>query len=216
MFLPANAQSICGTQYTKNEKGAEWQMNAIPIGGDGKIYFPRPFLIVGICKPTFEDMPQNHTLPPLPYWPMVYFEPADPVDQNEATDLCFSLFLEMALATMRQETEGYPVNYVAPGTQATNFRGYFTQYLSDPINGIPTQWIYTFLSPPSLVKKFHELNETIVDFGLWNQRYQEFISFLGEHADQRLYGSPGIYSIGFNGSQYEWQLENDLEFFVGG
>src|ERR1044072_735101 len=134
MFLPKAVDGTCKPQYVRNEDQARYHINAIPIenlGTGWKVYFPRPWQVVGLFNSPMENVPSTNT---PPAWPMVKATFADPVVQQTWRELPLMFQLELCLASMLPVSDDpfntYPVTYIDGGIQEQSYRGYFTRRMN--------------------------------------------------------------------------------------
>jgi hypothetical protein len=198
----------------KDEKGVSFQLNAVPIewvSGGSEVYFPRPFLILGIYKQAPETIGFG------PSWPTIFFNYETPANQNVYSGLSYNMMIEVALANMREESSA-PVTfkYLRPGTQNIDFRGYFSKYLNDDTIVETEQNLNTFLEPGKLFMQFC-FNNSASTALVWENNYRDFLYQLQRTTDKRLWGAPGVYSIGGNPeSPLPWAIENGYETYDEG
>jgi hypothetical protein len=186
--------SICQPKYVRNQSTAGWSLNAIPItnGIDNagnpvyNIYFPRPWVLVGLV--TLDS-------PATPSYPNSDSDLVTAAIHNTNAELFQAIFLDLAFATTHDIDTTVVVNYMGPGVQATDFRGYFTNFINELItSATPEQFFNRLIQPESLVKMFCT-NNSASAADLWYQRWLEFIDVLKRVIDQNLMGAPGLYQI---------------------
>jgi hypothetical protein len=205
--------SICQPKYVTNQAVAGWNLNAIPFtngvdaGGNPvyNVYFPRPWVLVGIVT---LDTPAN------PAYPSSDSDLVSPAIHNTNAELFQAIFLDLAFATTH-DIDNSVVNYIGPGVQATNFRGYFTNYLNEIIQNTPEQFFNKIIQPESLVKMFCTNNSASAN-DLWYQRWLEFVDTLKRIIDQNMMGSPGMYQIATAGQRSafnNWNGQQSYELY---
>lgn len=208
--------TVCSPQYIRDQKGAGWQLNAIPvtnrlIGGDNfyELYFPRPWVIVGLV--TLDNIPDQAL---LPQYGESYSNPLNPTQHNAYASMFQAIFLDLAFATTHEYDNSLLINYVEPGLQNIDYRGYFTKYLNAISLSTPGQWYNSLIQPESIVKKFCVDNAAAAS-AIWQDYFKKMIRFLEKTIDQRLMGAPGLYRINTsNGSASpEWDSQSDYEQF---
>lgn len=224
LYLANQVQPICSPQYIRNEKASEYQLNSIPLmwsGGKIQMYFPRPFQILGLNKEPLGDLPDPHVA--LPYYAGINAQFETPANQNTYKDITPLLMIELAIANtypIQPDPNApgpylMPAQYLAPGIQNIDYRGYFTKYLNEKISAEePRQWLNSFIQPSSRFWQF--ATDNAADTApVWNGKFYSFIEFIEQASDQRLFGAPGIYIIDPMQTDYEteWLLGIDYETF---
>jgi hypothetical protein len=199
----------------RDEKGVSFQLNAIPLeyisSGTSRVYFPRPFLLLGVYK----LIPDILMFPPM--WPTRFFNYETPANQNTYSGISYNLFIELALANMQEETlDPATVKYIEPGIQATDYRGYFSKYLTEPVLVEQPQVLNTFLQPGKQFTQFCA-NNAASTAPVWENNFQDFLYHLQRITDKRLWGAPGVYEISENAENpAPWYLQNQYETFDEG
>lgn len=214
LYLDNPVQPPCSPKYINNDNGGEFQLNAIPLNyEDGviQVYFPRPFLIMGLDRSPLSDIPFG--VPPGdPHLSKVFSIFETPANQLTYANMTFELMVEFALATMwpafNATTNPRPITYVSAGIQKTDYRGYFTKFLNDDITiADRRQWLNSFIQPSS---KFYEFasNNSADASSVWDGKFYEFLKFIEKTSCLTLYGSPGLYQIktGVGTFADEWLL----------
>lgn len=212
LFTPQTVRGACVPQYVRNEAQARFQLNAIPLRtvaeNAWELYFPRPFQILGLCTSPLPDLPPGI----MPSWPMALIDQDSPAIQDIYCDMSALLMLELSIANMRPHDKTgvikYPVEYLRPGIQAVDFRGYFTKYLNDEITNTRNQWFNSFMQPGSMWRWFAHRHTGDTD-AVWLSAFRDLLTFIQKTSDQRLYGAPGVYIIQDAFSEYLWTAENE-------
>jgi hypothetical protein len=211
--------NVCSPQYIRDQKGAGWQLNAIPVKNltDNQslhsyyiMYFPRPWIIVG-----FVDLNNSPGAGNCAY-PLSVSKLKTPAIHAAESELFEALFLDLAYATTHDYDDTIPVNYKAPGIQAVDYRGYFTKYISENVSDTPEQWYNSLIQPESVIKAFCD-NNAAATVDVWVKEWQNTVRFLELTTDQRMIGAPGIYSIRTTGTQNaytNWNGQSDYEISV--
>jgi hypothetical protein len=159
--------------------------------------------------------PETITLGPT--WPSHYFNYETPANENTYSGLSYNLFIELALANMQEFTnDPATVKYVAPGLQATDYRGYFAKYLTDPSLVEVEQVLNTFLQPGKQFQQFC-FNNSASTALVWENNFRDLLFHLQRTTDKRLWGAPGIYTISQNPEvPLNWYTENAYETYDEG
>lgn len=190
----------CQPKYIRDQKGAGFQLNAIPVQYISnylyRLYFPRPWILVGLVT-------LDTTLPlPVPSWFASYANPLAPVLQSDYVDMLNAVFLDCAFANCEPEDPLKPVNYVAPGPQGVDYRGYFSKYLSEETLSTRQETYNSIIQPQSIIKKFMNDNALATSID-WHERWKNTVKFLEKTSYVNWWGAPGIYDI----------AKPDVEFF---
>jgi hypothetical protein len=107
------------------------------------------------------------------------------------------------------------VNYVGPGIQGKDYRGYFVKYLSSTAMNETRQWYNAVIQPESIVKDFCEANAAATS-DVWLSRWFEMVRFLEKTMWPSFMGAPGIYTIkrtGSGGGSPDWDSQTEYETY---
>ncbi len=200
----------CTQNYTRNQNNAGWQLNAVPIrtvNNAFEIYFPRPWLIVGLVDLSFISI----TSPTYQYSNVV---PMAPADQDTYKAMFQAIFLDLAFATCYPKDFGYAVEYIDKGIQAVDYRGKFVKFLSDESLNTREQIYNSIIMPESIIQQFM-LNASALTPIDWDDKHREVVNFLKSTTDQELFGAPGLYRISESGTAIpEWNVNSSYETFI--
>lgn len=207
----------CVRQYITDQKIPGWNLNAIPVKNYThpgqknayRIYFPRPWVLVGTVL-SLDNVP---TAAP-PQYASSHVRLQTPVKQGAYSELSQSIFIDLAFANTHEYDEDYVSNYVGPGIQNSDYRGYFSKYLNDASIETREQYYNSIIQPASIMKQFFDANVGATP-AAWLPGFYNSISFLRENIDKTLMGAPGIYSIGKEGGygQPDWSAVSEYEQF---
>jgi len=216
----------CAKRYITDQRGAHYRLNVVPVTiesfkfpGDVlpstifRLYFPKPFLILGTVLTQDADSPDGTA-----------FSYANTVIESPATQATYAsmpmaLFLELAYANTHTLESGIIGNYIEPGNQGFDYRGYFSKYLNpktlifDNLNDN----YYSINSPSSIIRRFVESNNAATQ-AQWLDKFYQMLLFLENTSDINLFGAPGVYGLlmdgggvapDWNGETNYRQVEND-------
>lgn len=216
----------CAKRYITDQRGARWRLNVVPVtveavkypdqtlpGTVYRLYFPKPFIILGTTKTLDADSPN------LTSFSYAYSKLDDPGLQSLYAAMPMALFMDLAYANTHDLTVGSVVNYIEPGNQGVDYRGYFSKYLNpqtlifDNLNDN----YYSMNAPGSVIRQFMESNIATTQ-AAWLDKFYQLVEFLEQTSDINLLGAPGVYGFSLDGGgiQPDWngetnyrQVEND-------
>jgi|SRR5581483_2010332 len=194
-------QNPCSPQYIRDQKGAGWMLNVNPVraAGNGalwQVYFPRPWVIIGIVDPSESSSAHDY-----PRFNASLFS-VNPADMNTYKDMFQNIFLDCAFAnTHEADVNTYAVNYLEPGIQSIDFRGYFTKMLGPDAMQTPEQWFNAICQPENMVYNF-AFNEAATALPAYMEKFRDLILWLSRNINQKMMGAPGVYT--FNQTTGTW------------
>jgi hypothetical protein len=189
----------CPRDYVRDPSQSNWNLNDIPILDQGdvyQLYFPRPWVIVGLSD--LQPVPGGGA---TPSYDRSYANFLTPTAHGNNSDMFLTVFLDLAYATMHEYDPSYLINYVEPGIQGKDYRGYFTKYLSSASLVETRQWYNSVIEPESVVKKFCDANAGAATDDVWLKNWFEMVRFLEDTMWPSFMGAPGIYTIGKGSGQ---------------